>query len=282
MVEKRSRQDAWDGFLAAKSITDKIHVRNLEATVNAGFDVWGRKRKQRALITITLSLAKPFDSAAEADALDRSTVHYGTLSKDIQSCIQEQRQWMSTGDLSRLILTCIGKTAGTTELAATEVDIMYPKSSMLGDGAGYSFSSMPVPSHQQIWISNVLYLRNVRIPCLIGVNSNERTAKQPVVVNMWIECLRPTRTDDYVKLEAVVVKVGFISPHGNLAYRYQVISDSSFETLESLSTKVVSELRDEFFTKEDEDSYVRLQVEKPLAVPFADAPAIEILRRVKA
>lgn len=61
----------------------------------------------------------------------------------------------------------------------------------------------------------------------------------------------------------------------------QVIADSSFETLESLSTKVVEELRKNYFTEEDNDSTIRLRVEKPLAVSFADAPAIEILRPVE-
>jgi hypothetical protein len=45
---------------------------------------------------------------------------------------------------------------------------------------------------------------------------------------------------------------------------------------------VVRELREKFFAKGDENSYIRLRVEKPLAVPFADAPAIEILRPVRA
>lgn len=44
---------------------------------------------------------------------------------------------------------------------------------------------------------------------------------------------------------------------------------------------VVDELRKKFFRKEDEGAYIRLRVEKPLAVPFADAPSIEILRPVK-
>lgn len=45
---------------------------------------------------------------------------------------------------------------------------------------------------------------------------------------------------------------------------------------------VVRELREKFFTKdEDKGAYIRLRVEKPLAVPFADAPAIEIMRPVK-
>jgi len=45
---------------------------------------------------------------------------------------------------------------------------------------------------------------------------------------------------------------------------------------------VVRQLRDQFFTaEEDEGCYIRLRVDKPLAVPFADAPSIEILRPVK-
>jgi hypothetical protein len=44
---------------------------------------------------------------------------------------------------------------------------------------------------------------------------------------------------------------------------------------------VVRELREKFFTEKDEKSYIRLRVEKPLAVPFAAAPAIEILRPVR-
>jgi len=40
-------------------------------------------------------------------------------------------------------------------------------------------------------------------------------------------------------------------------------------------------LRDQFFTREeDQSSWIRLRIEKPLAVPFADAPAVEITRPV--
>jgi hypothetical protein len=45
---------------------------------------------------------------------------------------------------------------------------------------------------------------------------------------------------------------------------------------------VVQQLRQQFFTEDDEGAYIRLRVAKPMAVPFADAPAIEILRPVKA
>jgi hypothetical protein len=45
---------------------------------------------------------------------------------------------------------------------------------------------------------------------------------------------------------------------------------------------VIRELREKFFIKEeDKECFIRLRVEKPLAVPFADAPSIEILRPVR-
>jgi dihydroneopterin aldolase len=53
----------------------------------------------------------------------------------------------------------------------------------------------------------VLYLRNVRIPCLIGVNANERLQKQPVVLNLWIDCVVMPRVDNYPELETLLFSV---------------------------------------------------------------------------
>lgn len=67
-----------------------------------------------------------------------------------------------------------------------------------------------------------------------------------------------------------------------LPYRFniwQIVSATEYETLESLLTFVVQELKTKFFTKEeDKSAYIRLRMEKPLAVPFADASAVEITR----
>ena len=59
----------------------------------------------------------------------------------------------------------------------------------------------------------------------------------------------------------------------------QIVSATEYETLESLLAFVVQELRSKFFDKEeDQGAYIRLRMEKPMAVPFADAPAVEITR----
>ncbi|PVH98852.1 hypothetical protein DM02DRAFT_595407 [Periconia macrospinosa] len=232
---------------------DKITVRNLQVVANAGVDVWGRQKKQRALITATVFLAKPFDTAARADSLDNSTIHYGILSKDLlQAIADKESEWMSTSDFTSHLFSQITTTAiaSQTILAAFEVDTFYLKGSMFGDGVGYRESTTQFSNGVE-----ELYFRNLRIPCIIGVNPNERLQKQPVVVNLWIEKVKKERIDDYPKLETAV-----------------------FETLEALSTKVVEDLQKNYFTSDDAGSSIRLRVEKPLAVPFADAPVIEILR----
>jgi dihydroneopterin aldolase len=62
----------------------------------------------------------------------------------------------------------------------------------------------------------------------------------------------------------------------------QTISETSFQTIETLLFFVADELKHKFFTKEeDKYAWIKLMIEKPLAVPFADAPAVEITRKVR-
>ena len=208
-------RSVWKAQPQQLAATDKITVRNLQATVEAGVDVWGRVKSQRALITVTLSLAKPFQSAAETDVVDNSTVHYGKLSKDIQACIKnfkgdpdeegQKKSVPKTSDLMTAILEQIRhKTvADDSLLTSYEVDIFYPKGSMLGDGIGYAVGRSVATSD----VYSQLYLRNVRVPCLIGVNANERLQKQPVVINAWIDPVSAARSEDYPQLESAIVEV---------------------------------------------------------------------------
>lgn len=193
----------WHARPAQTAVTDKITVHNLQASVEAGVDVWDRPKKQRALLTVALSLAKPFESAAQADALDNSTVHYGILSKAIQAHVDGQAGRLDTGQLADSIFNVVRNTAGETPLTSIEVAVFYPKGSMFGDGVELSLGKSLL--NQEMYIQ--LHLRNVRIPCLIGVNANERQQKQPVVVNIWVDCLAAHRNEHYQKLETAVVDV---------------------------------------------------------------------------
>ncbi|KAF1846136.1 uncharacterized protein K460DRAFT_395624 [Cucurbitaria berberidis CBS 394.84] len=263
-MAKLVRQSQWDAQVAQSIHHDKILVQNLEVVVNAGKDVWGRPKKQRALVSVTLILGKQFTSASSTDSVDDSTVHYGTLSKAIQAHFQDDKlAWLSTAALSDTVLQCVRGVTGSTAIYAIETNVCYLKGSMFGDGAGHITSTIGDSNVR----SNVLYLRNVRIPCIIGVNSNERLQKQPVVLNVWVDKVSDARADDYAALEALL---------------FNLISESSYQTIESLLAWLIEELKQKFFTREeDQDAWIRLRIEKPLAVPFADAPAVEITRPVR-
>jgi dihydroneopterin aldolase len=198
------RQTVWDAELARSEHFDKILVQNLEVTVNAGKDVWGRKKKQRALISVTVTLEDKFASASSTDTVDNSTIHYGILSKAIQARFAaDHQEWMSTSQLSSSIAESVRTVAGSTGIHAIETNVRYLKGCMFGDGAGHITSKI----EKMDMCSSVLYLHNVRIPCLIGVNSNERLQKQPVVVNLWIDGVDGSRIDDYPELESLLFSV---------------------------------------------------------------------------
>ncbi|KAH8719138.1 hypothetical protein GQ44DRAFT_762192 [Phaeosphaeriaceae sp. PMI808] len=257
-------QALWDAELAQSGNLDKIAVQNLQVTVNSGKDVWGRNKLQRAMISVTVTLAETFASASVLDKVDKSTIHYGILSKAIQaSILKASSNWIPTAMLSTFIADSVREVGGSTPIYSLETNVYYPKGSMFGDGVGHITSSI-----QSSGIcSNVLYLRNLRIPCIIGVNANERLQKQPILLSLWVECLHEARVDDYAQLES---------------FLFAEISGSEFQTLESMLEWAVRLLRQNIFTREeDKDTWMRLRIEKPLAVPFADAPAVEITRPVR-
>lgn len=59
----------------------------------------------------------------------------------------------------------------------------------------------------------------------------------------------------------------------------QIIEKTEFETLETLADYTLKELRTVFEERGVRPWVVHLKFEKPCAVPFADAPVIEVHRR---
>lgn len=198
------RQSLWNAEVAHSGHYDKIAIEHLEVVVTAGNDVWGRPKKQRAHISVTVTLSDHFASASSTDSVDASTVHYGLLGKAIQAALQDATaEHISTAALSSCIFQCVCRVAGSTSIFAIETDICYLKGSMFGDGAGH----MTATINDSKLRSNVLYLRNLRVPCIIGVNPNERLQKQPVILNVWLDAIPDARVDDYVALETLLFQV---------------------------------------------------------------------------
>ncbi|KAI9717889.1 MAG: hypothetical protein M1812_004416 [Candelaria pacifica] len=242
--------------------TDIISVSNISVSATVGVDAWGRKKYQPVLISVKLSLAQSFDSAAQNDQVDQSTVHYGQLTKNIIEAVASRgREEIRLDQFARLIEATACETVPFPLLVETfETEIFLPKASLLGAGAGIAYARAYGSGDE----SRVVFLRDIRVPTIVGVNDHERQSKQMVVANLSIEPVtRQDASSRYIEMEQIIVKVA---------------EESSFETLESLATKVASILIKHLVFPMTPGADVHLKLEKPGAIHFADAPAIEIIR----
>jgi len=207
-----------------------IHVRSLQTSLKIAKDAWGRSGKcQPVLLSISVSLKQPFDSAVNQDAVTQSTVHYGSLSKRVMEiCERFDDIDRTPKSIEYLILSLVIALTGSgfdglrvpegdrpllsmDIMHSLQIKVLLPKASLIGSGVSLSNSVAyfglgggPIAIH-----SMVLALHDLRIPALIGVNSNERLAKQVIVTNIEIEKWFAT-IDIYNELEEIVVKVSHV------------------------------------------------------------------------
>lgn len=179
------------------------------------------------MISATISLREPFEKAVADDSVDNaSTVHYGILSKAILEAVEAFPAAQTAGTLRCLLdhvlqhLTGVGldstQSASKREnehpviarlaLKSLELSLLLPKASLIGNGVSLSATTVYSPSGDAEMYSMGLKLHELRIPTLIGVNPNERLAKQIVITNIELDSWSP-KADLYNELEEVVVKV---------------------------------------------------------------------------
>ncbi|TVY41263.1 Folic acid synthesis protein [Lachnellula subtilissima] len=277
----------WELIQKAGQPHSTIRVRNLQTSLVVGRDAWGREGKaQPVLISASVSLREPFQSASNEDAVTGSTVHYGILSKKIlDSCklfseTSEETTPKTLSDLAREIESGLTReqvaSSGLTPAPALlpssivkllEIKIMLPKASLLGEGVSLTDLSLYAHSEEGSGSAEktyVLTLHNLKIPTLIGVNPNERLSKQLVVATIKIDGIYPPASHFYHVLEEIVVKT---------------IEESSFQTLEALAMHVGERIMKYFvcpICRSGIDPRITISLSKPTAVTFADAPVVEI------
>ena len=224
-------QTSWAFAATSGESLATIRVRNLQTTVEMK-NAWGsRWEKQPGLISVSVSLRTPFKTAEEEDAVDASTIHYGTLSKAILEAIGKSSDGNSypPSSLKEFLdyigghltsFTIDGKSNAnpafindwkpildTSMIRSLELKIMLPKASLLGTGVSLvgSCSFSKVDGRPENY-SLALHLHSLRVPAIIGVNPNERLAKQIVVADIEVDQWTTTRDDLYPHLEEIVVK----------------------------------------------------------------------------
>ncbi|PKS06574.1 hypothetical protein jhhlp_007322 [Lomentospora prolificans] len=271
-----------------------VRVRNLQSTARIGVDAWGRPgRPQPILVSAEVSLARPFSESSSTDKLETDTVHYGLLSKVILATMDEVDTTSAAGGVSvslRGLLDTIwwklaslsvdgspapgavDDTKAFLNLAGIRylsVTITLPKATL--SGAGVSLTGTAIFTTGALRPEVSLYgvclqLHKVQVPALIGINSNEREAKQLIIANVKIDKFIET-ADIHPLVERAI---------------YDKLSSSSYGTLEALAVDLASSINAVKSHAPAEPSssaswQIKVGLEKPIAVPFAEGAGIESL-----
>ncbi|TLS20234.1 uncharacterized protein PpBr36_11491 [Pyricularia pennisetigena] len=309
----------WQVRMAAGEPFAVVRVRNLQSTVQAAQDAWGRAGKpQPLLVSAEISLRDPFGDSSASDKVAGDTVHYGTLSKAVLASLERYQnlagQSEGANTLRGVLETIWSSLTGLavngarpdpsvnagkvvldmSKIRTMAVTVTLPKASLLGSGVSLTAisslnddaTSIKAGIDRATIFGISLRLHDLRIPTLVGVNSNERLAKQIVAFDIEIDKF-DYAPDAYVALEALVVKVGLIlgrfifsPPHADTSS--QTVEGTSFETLEALGAYLLDRIT-AAFRPQPEQTYsgpsgwqIKIRMEKPTAVPFAEAPCVEI------
>ncbi|KAK4158443.1 Dihydroneopterin aldolase-domain-containing protein [Chaetomidium leptoderma] len=267
-----------------------VQIRNLTTTLqHSGHDAWNRAGKaQPCQISASVAFAAPFATAAAHDRLGADTVHYGTLSKavlasvgrsevesapsppplswDVKRGVWDVLRWVWV-DLTGVEVdgTLVGGGSSSSYLLDVKkvrllsVTVSLPKASLLGDGVSLTMSgAFEQGSGRMEARAMALEVSRLKVPTLVGVNDNERLAKQFVVATVTVEGFTP-QEDLYTEIERDVVKA---------------MEESSFETLEALGAHLAERV---LASPKCQDGWqVCVRMEKPTAVPMADCPIVEV------
>lgn len=100
------------------------------------------------------------------------------------------------------------------DLQELELSVLVPKGGLVSEGISLTktFSFMEGSGVQTAPHSSVLRIQNMRVPTLIGVNDNERTARQIVVASLEISPYVCHGRDWYNELEELAFKVPSFFP----------------------------------------------------------------------
>jgi 7,8-dihydroneopterin aldolase/epimerase/oxygenase len=131
-------------------------------------------------------------------------------------------------------------------------------------GGGEVLWSSRTDSPMHRFTEETVQIANLRFPCIIGVNPEERTTEQPLVVTVWFRAdfARAAETDDLkhtVNYADVAREIRDFSRAGR------------FRLLETLARRLAHHLSERFCLTD-----LTLHIRKPNAVPDSDGPVVSL------
>ncbi|KAI9873209.1 MAG: trifunctional dihydropteroate synthetase [Pleopsidium flavum] len=239
-------------------MSDIIYLRNLHLNAIIGPDRWHRSGKAQPIV-LSLRLEHELLPAAAKDDVAK-TLNYGTLCQEVTQFFKDNTgRWVLhefAFEVCRLVMYWMVKVTDANEQERkVRVEILLPKGALrVEDGVGVELSMTGSNVDSQ-----VLMVKELKVPCIIGVNPHERVEKQTVVIDLKMKRVR----EEDLKLngQPVVKSVA------------EYVEGSAYETLEALATFIARVICMDFGV-----GSVTVSLEKPSALPSVDGAGVEITR----
>ncbi|KAF8428108.1 Dihydroneopterin aldolase-domain-containing protein [Tirmania nivea] len=239
---------------------DIVSIRALTLTTRIGPDIWYRNRPQPVIVSLTL-----YTDISKSGATDdvRASIHYGNLTKAVSTHITDSASDNLVEFVDSLAECCFLR-GGAEERIKIVAEL--PEALTMAEGVGieayrqcYSQGSRSKNEIDRIpGFGDGIFIRNLRVACVIGVNEPERKEKQVVVVNLRLWDIDAKVAVEYRKLLQAVT---------------EHIESSSYFTIEAMITTICR-----MICVDHGISKVTVRIEKPSALTFAKGAAVEITR----
>ncbi|KAK6431260.1 hypothetical protein LTR95_012578 [Oleoguttula sp. CCFEE 5521] len=261
-IEQRSGTRSPEPDFALQSANNSVvAVQGLQLDSVLAPNIWGDVKAQPARVNIKVFLQNDFTSAAAADALDDSTLHYGNLAKRIRKACVAKTDIQST---LGLVIDNTLELATKGSVAEIVAEIILPKASAYGEAVHLSESQVYTNDDSAYLVRQKYQCKRMRLMVLVGVNAYERRGKQPLIVDLSI---------GGAAIHAAIDRLVLVE-----RYLADTIASTDFETLESLAEHAFVSLKQ--VLRDVKADVAQLRFEKPAAIAFADAAVVEIRRLV--
>lgn len=249
---------------------DKILVKNLVLKNVAGVEAWQRLKSQPVVISV--ELCTDITAAGNTDHVT-NTIHYGHVTKAITK-LGETSTFTSLEGLAHAVVKLCCVQFGAKR---TQVTVEQPKALLHAAASGVKLTraiedfDSPDLVETTGKISGLgrydeLFVRDLRLHTIVGVNPWEREEKQVVVINLKV-------------YPSSIPYGGEVSSSKSYNLRTIVrtltrhIEDSGYKTIEAFGVKVARLALEKCHVNK-----ISVRVEKPSAILFADCSGIEVTR----
>ncbi|KAI9365181.1 Dihydropteroate synthase-like protein [Pilaira anomala] len=249
---------------------DKILVKNLVLKNVAGVEAWQRLKSQPVVISV--ELMTDISAAGDTDHVT-NTIHYGHVTKAITK-LAESTTFNSLEALAHAVVRL-----GCVQFGAkqTHVTVEQPKALLHAAASGVKLARAiedfkdtdlieTTGQVSGLGVADEIFVRDLRLHTIVGVNPWEREEKQVVVINLKVF---PRGSNSLIENEQ------------NKAYNLRTIvrtltrhiEASGYKTIEAFGVTVARLALEKCHVNK-----ISVRVEKPSAILFADCSGIEVTR----